>query len=291
MTEISAQFKEIWSQLQERIRIESPLPFVYDNFEDIDNLYSKLVEKLFKGKYTYYDLIEDKECLQSLRESARKGEESAYCYFPLLEDRLMQYSFIVPNEKYRAAIFEVGILISPKNEEKNVHFLHEGIHLLYLERFPELPIMTNYPPAFVPNESVRCLFASYYYHLHEAMTYLTTIRLSDIVGMKRKEAWKFFYDIMSKLGRRSAQVIKYMVMLLDNEKHDFLDPLKILKKHGPSTIRAYLKEFGFKVYNEQSLARKLVSDLTFMRNNFDIELFRMYPDGSIEKLERKSKEF
>jgi hypothetical protein len=294
MTEVSSKYKEIWNELQKKIGINSPIPPVYDSPEDLDHLNKKLHEEVGKRTITEESSVNDllykvwRKNFEELKKSIYQGD-SGVLVGAALEERLLRYSSINPSERYKATVVEAGIIIPPAGEEKE-KFLHESVHILYFECFPELAVALAYPAAFVPSEDVRVLISGYFTYLAEAMSYFTTIRMSDVIKIKREKAWKFFHDGMNKAPQIDSKLTKSMVYTICKDNHNFLDPLYVLSRYGPSTLRIYFNVLGLKATRavEQLLIERLIerikSDLKFMRTNFDIEVYRMLYDGSLKPL-------
>jgi hypothetical protein len=217
-----------------------------------------------------------------MREEVYQGDPVVQ-FASALEERLMKYSSIKSNERYKATVIVGGIILPPTGEEKK-KILHEFIHHLYIMRFPELAIALNYPPAFVPNVNVRVFFSSYFSCLNEVMCYLTTIRMSDVIKIERYEAFKFFHDSMNKANTIDSKITASMLYTLLKDKNDFPDPLYVLSRYGKPTLSSFYKKLGLK-YTDNELLRvieKIKSDIGFMRTNFDIEVFIMSYDGSLK---------
>jgi hypothetical protein len=264
------------------------MPQVYDRPEDLDYLHKKLYEIYEKfmdpmmTKDLLYEIME--ENFKKMREEVYQGDPVVQ-FASALEERLMKYSSIKPNERYKAIVIVGGIILPPTGEEEK-KILHEFIHHLDIMRFPELAIALNYPPAFVPNVNVRVFFSSYFSCLYEAMCYLTTIRMSDVIKIEKYEAFKFFHDSMNKANTIDSKIVTSMLYTILKDKNDFPDPLHVLSKYGKQTLRSVCKELGLK-YADDDLLRvieKIKSDMEFMKTNFDIEVFIMSYNGSLKPL-------
>jgi hypothetical protein len=193
-----------------------------------------------------------------------------------LEERLMKYSSINLNEKYKATVVEAGIIILPTEEKEEEKIaLHEFIHmfLFYYECSPELAIAVNFPPAFVRDEPTRVLLSSYFSYLNEAMAYFTTIRMSDVIKIGRNEAWKFFYDNMNESYTKGSKLVELMLHTMYNDSHNFLDPLYVLSRYGSKTLNIYFNNMlgiKFSVDERSKIRENIISCLRFMRKNFEI---------------------
>jgi hypothetical protein len=235
MPEVSSKYEEIWSRLQKKIGLDYPIPPVYDSLEDFDNLYRRLS---LDSESSESEI--DKFSYQLYRKSLEE-DGSLLLFGVVLDERLEKYASINLSERYKAKVLVAGIILPPSGEEKT-KFLHESIHALYIECFPEFAITINYPPALVGNEATRILIRHYFEYLNEATTWLTTIRMSDVIKLKREEAWKLFYGVMNRRHPSDSKIIKSMVDTIFRDNHDFLDPLEVLLTYGLSSLRIYLKE-------------------------------------------------
>jgi hypothetical protein len=286
MSEISSKYTQIWNELQKRIGINSPIPPVYYSM-DFDYLYNKLSKKNLLHKIKNKLLHKKDRDYFEMKEILHIGGSLTLLRLEL-DKRLTKYLPIDPRKRYEVIIVEAGIII-PTNEEKEKKFFHECIHLLYYERSPELAIAMEYPAAFVKNNDQRLLLGDFFIFLNEAMTYFTSIMMSDIIKIEKNEAWKFFYDSMKKASPFSSKVVTSMLNTIykENEKNNnFLDHLRVLKKYGPDLLDIYLSELGAKTTSEFRLRmiEKIISDLNFMKRNFEIKLYRMLYDGSLKPL-------
>jgi hypothetical protein len=134
MPEVS-KYEEIWNELQKGIGVNFSIPPVYNRPEDLDHLHKKMYEIFRKfmdpmmTKDLLYEIME--ENFKEKREEVYKGIP-VVGFWSVLEERLMNYSSIKPNERYKAAVSVGGIILPPTRKENEKKFSFMNIYIFYI---------------------------------------------------------------------------------------------------------------------------------------------------------------